>query len=82
MSQVAQPVHPDGYLRADFVRESSDDVLVLLIERLTNAPDRDQDDDRTIDQLAREYARRHAPLCNVCAVGAVGSCDERCDFVS
>lgn len=69
------------YLREEFVQSLSHDGLMALMRCLTRARNRDRRDDVTLDYLAREIARRQSPLCAVCAVGAVGVCDERCDFV-
>lgn len=71
-----------GYLRADFLRDLGHDGLMRLLVVLTNTRDRDRADDETLDRIALELARRQSPLCNVCAIGATGACDERCDRIA
>jgi hypothetical protein len=71
-----------GYLRAEFLRECGHDGLMRLLTVIARADDRDEQDDMTLDAIALELARRQSPLCAVCAVGATGVCDERCDRIA
>lgn len=70
------------YLRTDYVRALGHEGLMALVRTLTFARDRDRRDDVMLDYLALELARRQAPLCAVCATGATGECDERCDRIA
>jgi hypothetical protein len=73
---------PRGYLRAEFLSECGHDGLMRLLSVIARADDRDAQDDLTLDAIALELARRQSPLCAVCATGATGACDERCDRIA
>jgi hypothetical protein len=82
MTTLTLAREPVSYLRPEFLRTLGHEGLMRLLTVITHAPNRDWRDDEALDAIASEVARRQSPLCAVCACGATGVCDERCDWIN